>query len=103
MKVSRCPWMRKVIPMNWRVVVLLAALVLLTGWIVRASDPAVPPDHAVLTGTVSADADEYGEGYFAIGDQTVIATRPSSPLHEWLKAHRGRRVRLVVDEAAETH
>jgi hypothetical protein len=52
-----------------------------------------------LKGNLNANDTEREEGYFALAQDTVIMVRPGSPEHQWLKAHAGETVRLVVEPA----
>lgn len=79
-----------------RVAVLVLMMMLgLAAWGVRASGGLE------WRGQLSANETEMQEGYFAIADDTVLMVRPGSPMHQWLKAHAGQVVRVVV-EPAET-
>ena len=42
-------------------------------------------DSAEVTGRVDATEQESGEGYFAIGADTMIVVKPGSDMHAWLK------------------
>jgi hypothetical protein len=53
-----------------------------------------------LRGSLTANDTEKQEGYFAVAQDTVLMVRPGSELHNWLKAHAGQTVRLVVEPAA---
>jgi hypothetical protein len=53
-----------------------------------------------LHGQLSANETEMQEGYFAVAQDTVLMVRPGSSLHQWLKAHQGQNVRIVVEPAA---
>jgi len=53
-----------------------------------------------LRGSLTANDTEKQEGYFAVAQDTVLMVRPGSELHEWLKAHAGQTVRIVVEPAA---
>jgi hypothetical protein len=50
-----------------------------------------------LKGHLNANDTEREEGYFALAQDTVLMVRPGSPEHQWLKAHAGQTVRLVVE------
>jgi hypothetical protein len=52
-----------------------------------------------LKGYLNANDTEREEGYFALAQDTVLMVRPGSPEHQWLKAHAGQTVRLVVEPA----
>ena len=53
-----------------------------------------------LRGQLTANDTERQEGYFAIAEDTVLMVRPGSALHQWLKAHAGQTVRIVVEPAS---
>jgi hypothetical protein len=53
-----------------------------------------------VQGQLSATEQEADEGYFAIGQDTMLVVKPGSALHDWLKARRGQRVRVTLE--AET-
>jgi hypothetical protein len=55
-----------------------------------------------LRGSLTANDTEKQEGYFAVAQDTVLMVRPGSEMHNWLKAHAGQTVRIVVEPAA-TH
>lgn len=50
-------------------------------------------------GPLNANDTEREEGYFAVAQDTVLMVRPGSPEHQWLKAHAGQTVRIVVEPA----
>lgn len=52
-----------------------------------------------LKGHLNANDTEREEGYFALAQDTVLMVRPGSPEHQWLKAHSGQTVRIVVEPA----
>ena len=52
-----------------------------------------------VQGHLNANDTEREEGYFALAQDTVLMVRPGSPEHQWLKAHAGQTVRLVVEPA----
>ena len=52
-----------------------------------------------VRGQVSANDTEVEEGYFALTQDTMLMVRPGSPLHHWLKANKGRAVRVVLEPA----
>jgi hypothetical protein len=52
-----------------------------------------------LKGNLNANDTEREEGYFALAQDTVLMVRPGSPEHQWLKAHAGQTVRLIVEPA----
>ena len=52
-----------------------------------------------LRGNLNANDTEREEGYFALAQDTVLMVRPGSPEHQWLKAHAGQQVRIIVEPA----
>ena len=72
---------------------LVAAIFLLGSFGVRAQNGIE------LKGNLNANDTEREEGYFALAQDTVLMVRPGSPEHQWLKAHAGQTVRLIVEPA----
>ncbi len=72
-------------------VILVGALFFLGNLGVRAQNGIE------LKGNLNANDTEREEGYFALAQDTVLMVRPGSPAHQWLKAHAGQTVRLVVE------
>jgi hypothetical protein len=62
----------------------------------RASDR----DEAVMTVQVSSADHELLEGYFTLGDSATVMAKRGSTLYNFLSRQRGRKVKLVVTEAA---
>jgi hypothetical protein len=56
-------------------------------------------DALAIAGFVSATEQEASEGYFALGDDTMVVVKPGSGLQRWLKTHSGQRVRVTVEPA----
>jgi hypothetical protein len=54
-------------------------------------------DETALVAEVSAADHEVEEGYFTLGDGATIIAKPGTQLHRFLTAHRGQRVRLVIE------
>jgi hypothetical protein len=52
---------------------------------------------AELRGQLSANETERNEGYFSVAQDTAIMVRPGSPLHQWLKEHTGRTVKITIE------
>lgn len=50
--------------------------------------------------TLGATEQEAGEGYFSLGQGSMLVTRQGSDMHSWLKSHVGQRVRLSIEPAA---
>jgi hypothetical protein len=70
---------------------ILLALILL-GAGLRAGGDAFE-----LTAQVTSTDQEADEGYFSLGQSTMIVARQGSDLHTWLKRHAGQRVKLMLD------
>ena len=75
---------------------ITVALVLLTLSKGRASDR----DETVMTVQVSSADHELIEGYFTLGDGATVIAKPGSPLYGFLARQRGRKVKVVLTEAA---
>lgn len=54
-------------------------------------------DEAAVVAQLSAADHEVEEGYFMVGDGATVIAKPGSDLHRWLTAHRGQKVRLVIE------
>jgi hypothetical protein len=79
---------------HWLSVFILVAAIFLLGSLgVRAQNGIE------LKGNLNANDTEREEGYFALAQDTVLMVRPGSPEHQWLKAHAGQTVRLIVEPA----
>jgi hypothetical protein len=75
------------------VFVLVALLVgLVAGGAAVASQASI-----AVQGQVSATEQEADEGYFAIGGDTMIVAKPQSALHQWLRTHNSRQVRVTIE------
>ena len=72
------------------------ALMLFALTVGRASDR----DETVLTVQVSSADHEVLEGYFSLGDNATVMVKPGSDLYKFLSRQRGRKVKLVLTEAA---
>ena len=57
-------------------------------------------DETVLTVQVSAADHELLEGYFTLGDSATVMVKRGSDLYSFLTRQRGRKVKLVLTEAA---
>ena len=62
----------------------------------RASDR----DETMMTVQVSAADHELQEGYFTLGDSATVMVKPGSDLFKFLMRQRGRKVKIVLTEAA---
>ena len=76
--------------------VVTLALIVAAFAVGRASDR----DEAVMTVQVSAADHELLEGYFTLGDSATVMAKRGSTLYNFLSRQRGRKVKLVVTEAA---
>ena len=54
-----------------------------------------------VTGQVSATEQEADEGYFAIGQETMVIAKPGTGMHNWLRSHMGQRVTVSVGKENE--
>jgi hypothetical protein len=52
---------------------------------------------AELRGQLTANETERNEGYFSVAQDTALMVRPGSPLHQWLKEHTGRTVKITIE------
>ena len=77
------------------VVVLSSALVFGGFSVGRAYDR----DETSLTVQVSSADHELEEGYFSLGDKATVMAKPGSDLYRFLSRHRGKRVKIVLQES----
>jgi hypothetical protein len=69
----------------------------LAGWSLgRATDR----DETILTVQVSSADHEIQEGYFTLGENATVMVKPGSDLYRFLSRQRGRKVKIVLTEAA---
>ena len=59
-------------------------------------------DETIVTVQVSSADHELQEGYFALGEQATVMVKPGSSLYQFLSRQRGRKVKIVLTEAATT-
>jgi hypothetical protein len=52
---------------------------------------------AELRGQLTANETERNEGYFSVAQDTALMVRTGSPLHQWLKEHTGRTVKITIE------
>ncbi|CAN5854041.1 hypothetical protein BH18ACI5_BH18ACI5_14380 [soil metagenome] len=57
-------------------------------------------DETVVTVQVTSADHEVQEGYFALGEQATVVVKPGSDLFRFLSRQRGRKVKIVLTEAA---
>jgi hypothetical protein len=80
---------------------LMAALVTLALMFTAfAVGQASNRDETVLTVQVSSANHELLEGYFTLGDSATVMVKRGSDLYNFLSRQRGRKVKLVLTEAA---
>lgn len=72
------------------------ALILLGFSLGRASDI----DETTVTVQVSSADHELQQGYFTLGESVTVMVKPGSDLHRFLTRQRGRKVKVVLSEAA---
>lgn len=75
---------------------MVVALLLLGLSVGRASDK----DETVVTVQVNSADHEVQEGYFALGEQATVMVKPGSDLYQFLSRQRGRKIKIVLTEAA---
>ena len=54
----------------------------------------------IMTVQVSSADHEMLEGYFTLGDSATVMVKPGSDLYKFLSRQRGRKVKIVLTEAA---
>ena len=59
-------------------------------------------DETTMTVQVNSADHEVQEGYFALGEQATVMVKPDSELYRFLTRQRGRKVKIVLTEAATT-
>jgi hypothetical protein len=80
---------------------LMAALITLALIVTAfAVGQASNRDETVLTVQVSSADHELLEGYFTLGDSATVVVKRGSDLYNFLSRQRGRKVKLVLTEAA---
>ncbi len=57
-------------------------------------------DETSLTVQVSSADHEQEEGYFSLGDNLTILTKPGSDLFRFLTRQRGRKVKVLLQESS---
>ena len=75
------------------VIVALLLLGLSIGW-------ASEKDETIVTVQVNSADHEAQEGYFALGEQATVMVKPDSDLYKFLTRQRGKKVKIVLTEAA---
>jgi hypothetical protein len=53
-------------------------------------------DGLQVTGQVTATDQEADEGYFAVGQETMVVVKPGSGMHNWMRSHMGQKVTVTV-------
>ncbi len=56
-----------------------------------------------MTAPLNATDQEADEGYFALGQDTMVVAKPNSPLHIWLRGHLGQRLKLTIAPDTDSH
>lgn len=79
---------------HWLSIFILVAAVFILGSLSAGAQSGIE-----INGNLNANDTEREEGYFALAQDTVLMVRPGSPEHQWLKAHAGQQVRIVVEPA----
>ena len=64
------------------------------------SDGRATATKPILTVQVSSADHELLEGYFTLGDSATVMVKRGSDLYNFLSRQRGRKVKLVLTEAA---
>lgn len=59
-------------------------------------------DTLLMTGRLTATAQEADEGYFALGMDAALVAKPGSELHDWLRSHEGQRMKLTLEPHGES-
>ncbi len=77
--------------------VALTLCLALTGFSVGR---AYERDETSLTVQVSAADHELEEGYFSLGDKATVLAKPGTDLFRFFSRNRGRKVRILLQEAA---
>jgi hypothetical protein len=85
---------RKVVAASVTLAVLLAFVAGLN--VARASDR----DETIITAQVSSADHELQEGYFTLGDSASVMVKPGSDLYKFLSRQRGRKIKVILSEAA---
>lgn len=79
---------------------MTAWMVLALLWVGISIGRASDKDETIVTVQVSSADHEVQEGYFALGEQATVMVKPGSDLFQFLSRQRGRKVRIVLTEAA---
>jgi hypothetical protein len=75
---------------------LILAILLLGFGLGRASDR----DETSLTVQVSSADHEQEEGYFSLGENVTLLTKPGSDLFRFLTRKRGHKVKIILQESS---
>lgn len=81
-------------------IAMTAWMVLALLWVGISIGRASDKDETIVTVQVSSADHEVQEGYFALGEQATVMVKPGSDLFQFLSRQRGRKVRIVLTEAA---
>jgi hypothetical protein len=77
-------------------VALVALIVVAAGY----SRVAGAPEEASATGVVTSADHEMEEGYFTLGENVTVVAKPGTPLYDWLKGRKGKKVTVTLHESA---
>jgi len=56
-----------------------------------------------MTAPLGATEQEADEGYFALGQDTMVVAKPGSQLHIWLRDHLGQHLKLTLAPDTDSH
>ena len=73
-------------------------LLLPTATLTSRSGPKI---HAEVTGHFSAHNQEIDEGYFALGQEVAVVTKPNTYFHSILRGIVGREIRLSITDPVQ--
>ncbi len=71
--------------------------IVLATFLLGVGTPTRANESFSLKGNLSATDQEADEGYFAIGQETMIVVKPKSDLHTYLRGQVGKRIRIIVE------
>jgi hypothetical protein len=57
-------------------------------------------DALQVTGQVTATEQEADEGYFAVGQETMVVAKPGTGMHTWLKSQIGQQVTVSIGKVS---
>ncbi len=87
---------------RWVVAALVIALMSVFVAPLSSGEAQSPvPDLWRTEDLLGATDQELEEGYFAVGTWLMLMTKPRGELHEWLRARKGKRVRVTIEVVNE--